>query len=134
MKNNLVQLPRLSRTGAPPKRGIVHLGPGAFCRAFNAVYTHDAMEAEGGDWGIVAVSLRSSKVYDQLEPQDGVYTSVEMAPDGNQARLIGSICEVLVAPDKTQAVLSAMSEPNVRIVSLTITEKGYCHDPRSGGL
>ncbi|SFB01019.1 fructuronate reductase [Poseidonocella pacifica] len=126
--------PRLSRTAPAPKVGIVHLGPGAFFRAFNAVYTDEAMALSGGDWGITAVSLRSATARDQLEPQGGTYTSVTLAPDGERDKVIGAITQVLVAPDDPEAVISAIADPAVRIVSLTITEKGYCHSPATGRL
>jgi fructuronate reductase len=125
---------RLSRTAPAPKVGIVHLGPGAFFRAFNAIWTEEAMEAAGGDWGICAVSLNSAGVRDQMEPQGCAFTSVTLAPEGPEYRVIGSVVRVLVAPEDPGAVLEAMTSPEVRIVSLTVTEKGYCHEPATGRL
>ncbi len=126
--------PRLQRAGPAPKPGIVHFGPGAFFRAFNAIYCHEAMEASGGDWGIIAVSLKSPTARDQLGPQGGVYTALELGPKGETARQIGSIVEVLVAPENPDAVLQRLVDPATKIVSLTITEKGYGYDPATGGL
>lgn len=126
--------PRLMRTGHAPLTGIVHLGPGAFFRAFNAVWTEEAMAAEGGDWGICAVSLRSPTARDQMMPQGGCYTAVELGPEGETRRVIGAVTEVLVAPEDPEAVVDRMADPDVKIVSLTITEKGYCHDPATGKL
>jgi fructuronate reductase len=126
--------PRLKRQGSAPKPGIVHLGPGAFFKAFNAVYTEDALQAAGGDWGIIAVSLKSDRAARELKPQDCVYTSVALGPESEETRIISAINDVLVAPENVEAVLSAMSDPAIRIVSLTITEKGYCHDPATGKL
>lgn len=125
---------RLSRAGAPPRPGIVHFGPGAFFRAFNAVYTQDALDAEGGDWGIVAVALKSRTALDQLGPQDGVYTSVTRGPEGETPRVIGAITDVMLATEDRASVLELMCDASIRIVSLTITEKGYGFDPASGGL
>ena len=125
---------RLSRSGPVPKVGIVHLGPGAFFRAFNAVYTDEAMMQAGGDWGILAVSLRSATVRDQLAPQGDVFTSVTLNPVELQTRVVGAIARTLVAPEDPQAVIEAMVDPNVKIVSLTITEKGYCIAPSTGAL
>jgi len=125
---------RLQRKGAAPKVGIVHLGPGAFFRAFVAVFTEDAMAARGGDWGILAVSLRSPTARDQLGPQGGTFTAVELGPDGESPRVIGAVARVLVAPEDPGAVVAAMADPAVRIVSLTVTEKGYCHNPATGQL
>ncbi len=127
-------VPRLTRQTPAPKPGIVHLGPGAFFRAFNAIYTTDAMAAQGGDWGIIAVSLRSPTARDQLLPQGGVFTAVNMAPDGPEYRQIDGIVDVLVAPENPRAVVDAMAAVTTLIVSLTITEKGYCHAPSTGAL
>ncbi|WP_049643838.1 mannitol dehydrogenase family protein [Candidatus Rhodobacter oscarellae] len=105
--------------------GIVHLGPGAFFRAFVAPYTADAVAAHGGDWGITAVSLQSPRARDQLGPQGGAYTSVTMGPEGEEARVIEVIQDVLVAPEDPHAVQQALVAPETKIVTLTITEKGY---------
>ncbi len=127
--------PRLRRSSAPiPKVGIVHLGPGAFFRAFGAIYTTEVMQTKGGDWGTTAVSLRNPTIRDALAPQDFAYTSVTMAPDGAQHVVIEAINDVLVAPENPGAVLDAMANPAVKIVSMTITEKGYCHNPATGDL
>lgn len=125
---------RLIRQTPPPAPGIVHLGPGAFFRAFNAAYTAEAMEAEGGFWGIRAVSLRSAGPRDQLVPQGCAFTAVELGPNGSRRRVVEAVTECLVAPEDPERVLDAMADPATRIVSLTITEKGYCHDPASERL
>ena len=125
---------RLRRDSAAPATGIVHLGPGAFFRAHMAAYTHDAMAAEGGDWGILGVSLQSARAVHQLGPQDGLYAAVELGPDGRRARLIRSVTDCLQASRNPARVIAAIADPATRIVSLTITEKGYGFDPASGGL
>ncbi|MCG8369001.1 MAG: mannitol dehydrogenase family protein [Proteobacteria bacterium] len=114
--------------------GIVHLGLGAFHRAHQAEYTDSAMSEFGGDWKIVGVSLRNPDVRDRLNPQDGLYTIAEMGDSVTNYRIIGSIERVLVAPEDPAAVLEALCSADCRIVSLTITEKGYCHDPATGRL
>jgi len=126
--------PRLKRHTTAPKPGIVHLGPGAFFRAFTALYTQDALIAGGGDWGIIAASLQSPTARDQLGPQGGVYTVVEMTADGPLPRLVSSVAQVLVAPENPDALIAAMSDPAIRIVTLTVTEKGYHHAPATGHL
>lgn len=130
--NDRVRLTRSSKQ--KPVAGLIHFGPGAFFRAFNAVYTQEAMQASGGDWGIIAVGLQSSTTQDLLKPQDNVYTSVTLNPDGEQHQIVESIIDVLVARDNPDAVLKAMIDPRIRVVSLTITEKGYCHEPATGKL
>ena len=126
---------RLSRpAGVKPATGIVHLGLGAFFRAHGAIYIEEAMAASGGDWGILGVSLQSPTARDALNPQGGVYTALELGPQGQTARVVTSVQGVLVAPEDPGAVLARMADPAVRIVSLTITEKGYCHEPSTGRL
>ena len=116
------------------KAGIVHLGIGAFHRAHQAVYTNDVLANAGGDWRIIGVSLRSAGVRDQLEPQDGLYSVLEMSDAGESLRVVGAVERVLVATDDRQAVIAAIADPATHIVSLTVTEKGYCHDPATGRL
>lgn len=130
-----VELPRLHRkAGERARPGIVHLGLGAFFRAHGAIYIAEAMEKSGGDWGIVGVSLMRPDQRDLLAPQDFAYTAVELGPNGETPRVISVINNVLVARENPQAVLDAMSDPAIRIVSLTVTEKGYCHEPSTGRL
>jgi len=113
--------------------GIVHLGIGAFHRAHQAVFTDDVL-ARDLSWGICGVSLRSAETRDALAPQDGLYTLKVQDGQGAHLRVIGSIVETLVAPENPQALLARMSDPATRIVSLTVTEKGYCHNPATGTL
>ena len=92
------------------------------------------MRASGGDWGIVGVSLRSPQTRDALRDQGWAYTSVSLGADGAVPRVIEVLNDVLVAPEDPQQVLDAMCAASVKIVSLTVTEKGYCHNPATGGL
>ncbi|MFK7745226.1 MAG: mannitol dehydrogenase family protein [Roseobacter sp.] len=124
----------LARSRIVAKPGIVHLGPGAFFRAFGAVYTDEVLRAAGGDWGIIAVSLQSDRAKRELAPQDHVYTAVEMGPKGEAFQVVEAISDVLVAREDPQQVLAAMADPAIKIVSLTITEKGYCRDAGTGAL
>jgi fructuronate reductase len=112
----------------------VHLGPGAFFRAFYAAYTQETNTASGEAWGILAISLKSPAARDRLAPQDGLFTAMALAPEGPRARVIGAVAGVLVAPEDPAAAVEAMAAPQIAIVSLTITEKGYCHDPATGRL
>lgn len=125
---------RLHHTPSAEPAGIVHLGLGAFFRAHGAIYVEQAMAASGGDWGIVGVSLQSPGTRDRLEPQGWAYTALQLGPEGETAQVVTVLRDVLVAPENPQAVLDAMTAPAVRIVSLTVTEKGYCHEPSTGRL
>ncbi|MCX5515403.1 mannitol dehydrogenase [Kaistia algarum] len=115
--------PAYDRAAVRP--GIVHLGVGAFHRAHEAVAIDDCLAAGDSGWGIVAASLRSPDTRDALNPQDGLYTVVDRDSEGDRFRVIGAILRVLVAPEDPAALVAAMADPNVRIVSLTVTEKGY---------
>lgn len=106
--------------------GIVHIGIGAFHRAHQAWYTDAAMNAGDRDWAIAGVSLRSAEVAEQLNPQDGLYTVTERSGAGWDTRLVGAVSDVLVAPENPDAVIARLAAPETQIVSLTITEKGYC--------
>jgi len=124
-------LPNLPPTIARPRYvldrlciGIVHLGAGAFHRAHQAVYLDDLL-ADEPDWAISAVSLHSPQARDALRPQDSLYT-LALLDEPPQLRIIGAIREVLCAQDEQPAVLARLADPAVRLVTLTVTEKGYC--------
>lgn len=106
--------------------GIVHLGIGAFHRAHQAVYTDSAMEAGERDWAIAGVSLRSATVAGQMAPQDGLFSLAIKSPAAVSYRVIGSVQEVLVARERPAAVHALLAAAGTRIVTLTVTEKGYC--------
>ncbi|VVS96507.1 Uncharacterized oxidoreductase YeiQ [Sphingomonas sp. EC-HK361] len=110
---------------AAQRRGIVHIGIGAFARAHQAVYTDAAMAAGDRDWSITGVSLRSASVAEALAPQDGLYTVTERGGDGERVQLAGALRDVLVAPQNPSAVVAALADPDTRVVTLTVTEKAY---------
>ncbi|WP_439603201.1 mannitol dehydrogenase family protein [Devosia sp.] len=113
--------------------GIVHLGIGAFHRAHMAAYV-DSLLARTPDWGIVGASLRRPDTREALEPQDFLYTLAVRDTSGTKPRIIGSILDVLDANTQRAELIETMASPAIRIVSLTVTEKGYCHDPSTGEL
>ncbi|MGB7431481.1 MAG: mannitol dehydrogenase family protein, partial [Ahrensia sp.] len=117
-----------------PKAGIVHLGLGAFFRAHGVSYIHQVQVQAGGHWGIIGVSLMRPAQRDLLAPQDFIYTAVEQGPDGPRHGHYDDVVDVLVAPENPAAVIDAMADPAIKIVSLTVTEKGYCLDPATGRL
>ncbi len=109
--------------------GIVHFGIGAFHRAHQAWYTDRAMDGGDRDWMIAGVSLRSPTVAEQMNPQDGLYAVVERSGGGDRTRLVGAVREVLVAGSHAAALATRLAAPTTHILSLTITEKGYCRAP-----
>jgi mannitol-1-phosphate/altronate dehydrogenase len=111
--------------------GIVHLGFGGFHRAHMARYTHELMElsfADSKDYAIVGVGLMPAdqKMRDSLVPQDCLYTLVERDGVSEKVAVIGSVKEIIYAGETTAELLECIDRPTVKIVSLTVTENGYC--------
>ena len=127
-------LPTYDRSKLVPR--IVHLGFGAFHRAHQAVYADILAAEHGSDWGYTEVNLiGGEQQIADLNHQDNLYTVAEMSADAWTARVVGVVKEALHAQvDGLETVLAKMCEPQVAIVSLTITEKGYCHSPATGQL
>lgn len=119
-------VPRYDRNGTSV--GIVHIGPGAFHRAHQASYV-DALLHTDPRWAISALSLKSPGVRDALEPQDGLYTLTELGSE-RRVRVIGAIREVLVAPDGIDLAFKRLCAAETRMVTMTVTEKGYCLNAR----
>lgn len=114
--------------------GIVHLGLGAFHRAHQALCTEIAMAAGGGDWQIIGVSMRNEQIAADLNDQDGLYTLIVKGSGAPKAQIIGSIARALCARTQADQVLRALCDPMVRIVTTTVTEKGYGIDRATGGV
>jgi fructuronate reductase len=106
--------------------GILHFGPGAFHRVHQAWYAQRWLESDPR-WGVTAVSLHSAGLRDALAPQDGLYTLAVLDRELSY-EVIGSIRDVLVAPEAPRAVLERLAGRGTRLVTLTVTEKGYCLD------
>jgi fructuronate reductase len=114
---------------APPVR-LVHLGLGNFFRAHQAWYTEHAPDAE--EWGIAAFEGRGSRLAAMLAAQDGLYTLVTRAAAGDRFDVIGSVSRAHAADDHG-AWLGYLASPQVRAVTVTITEAGYLRGA-GGGL
>lgn len=114
--------PAYDRAAVTP--GVLHFGPGAFHRAHQACYFDDMLAHDPG-YGIAGVSLRSPDVRDALSAQDGLYTVVEQETKPAY-RVVGSLTSVLVAPEDPEAVFAHIVSPDLRMVTITVTEKGYC--------
>lgn len=108
------------------RAGILHLGLGAFHRAHQALYTEAALHASGGEWGIVGVCMRGDGVARQLRPQDLLYSVWSRGPGADRVQVVGALTAVIVAPEAPQALDAAFADPAIRVVTLTVTEKGYC--------
>ena len=115
---------------------IVHLGLGAFHRAHQAWFTEAVLASGDLGWGIVGAGMQSSGMRDALAPQDNLYVLAEVGADGERLSVIGALIDVVGgAEDSEKArLLAKMSDISTRIVSLTVTEKGYYLDLATGQL
>lgn len=127
-----VKAPAYDRAKLKP--GIVHIGLGAFHRAHQAVFTQRALETAFGPWGIVAVNLRSAEPVKVMEEQDGLFSVIVRGEGDDRAEVIGATVGRICAADDRAKVLDLLSSEEIRIVTLTVSEKAYGLDPVSGGL
>ncbi|WP_433587882.1 mannitol dehydrogenase family protein [Pseudomonas koreensis] len=129
-----VQLPAYSL--GDTRQGIAHIGVGGFHRAHQAYYTDALMNTgQALDWAICGVGLRAEdrRARDDLKEQDYLFTLFELGDsDDTEVRVIGAIRDMLLAEDGAQALIDKLANPQIRIVSLTITEGGYCIDDSTG--
>ncbi len=118
--------------------GIVHLGLGGFHRAHMARYTHALMERrpDALAFGIIGAGLRPADqaMFDSLAPQDSLYSLVERSGTDEAVTVIGSLAGLAYAGESSAALLDAIADPRIRIVSLTVTENGYCLNPATKRL
>lgn len=108
--------------------GVAHFGPGAFHRAHQAFYFDRMLHRDPG-FAVSAVSLNSDTVRAALQPQDWLYSLTEREAEPS-LRVIGAIREVLTAPRVPDAVFARLTDPDLRLVTATVTEKGYCLTPQ----
>jgi fructuronate reductase len=111
---------------APPPVGIVHFGPGAFHRAHQAAYI-DRLLGDDPRWGIAAVSLRSRGTVDALAAQQGLYTLA--IRDAEPSRRVMGAHGAFLGPAEANETLALLAAPATRLVTTTVTEKGYCLSP-----
>ncbi|MFS8199723.1 mannitol dehydrogenase family protein [Streptomyces sp. CWNU-52B] len=133
-------LPRLAPEQRPAvdpaglRTRVVHFGLGAFHRAHQAVYTEHAAARSGEPWGITAVAPRSAATVRALRNQDCLYSLTERRPDGHLTRVVGSVVGALAIGPDAEAVDALLTDPEVTVVTLTVTEKGHHRSPATGGL
>lgn len=127
-----VQRPGYDRTALAV--GTAHIGVGAFHRCHQAEYTDDLLSHRFERWGVVGINVRIPKLADTLGRQAGLYTRLIREDGRVEARVIGSILSVVDSQASPAPALDALASPDVDVITLTVTEKGYCHRPASGEL
>ena len=117
--------------------GIVHIGLGNFHRAHQAWYLHRLMERGlAHDWAIIGAGVRPADAAqrERLLAQDCLTTLIELDPEGVSAEVVGSMIDFVEVAEGNGPLIARMSDPAIRIVSLTVTEGGYFVDPATGGF
>ncbi len=109
--------------------GMAHVGVGAFHRCHQAEFTDDLLAERFDRWGVVGINIREPRLSETLGKQDGLYT--RLLRDGEQvdARVIGCMVSTVDAQTDAGAALNVLASPEIEVVTLTVTEKGYCHKP-----
>ncbi len=128
-----VSVPTYDRSQLSP--GIVHIGVGNFHRAHQAMYLHRLFElGEDHDWAIIGAGIRPTDAVmrEKLREQDWMSTIIELQPDSLTASVTGSMIDFLEV--NSDAITETLAQPQIRIVSLTITEGGYFVDATTGGF
>lgn len=126
-----VLLPKYDRSEVTS--GIVHIGPSHFARGHIFKYIDDVLEHDP-NWGIVAISLKSPEARNALIEQDYIYSLVEESAEGASRRVIGSLQDIIVAQENPRKALEALANPNIKLVTITVTQDGYGHDPATNQL
>ncbi|MEO1539451.1 MAG: mannitol dehydrogenase family protein [Pseudomonadota bacterium] len=127
--------PAYDRTSLTP--GIVHIGVGNFHRAHQAWYLHRLLQrGDAQDWAIIGAGVRpyDAQIRAHLLAQDCLTTLIELDPGGSSAEVTGAMIDYVPVTEDNRALIDRMSDPAIRIVSLTVTEGGYYTDPATGGF
>ena len=130
-----VSFPAYDRSKLSP--GIVHIGLGNFHRAHMAVYLDDLFAlGMGHDWAIIGAGVRApdARMREALKAQDCLSTVIELDPNAKTCRRVGSMIDFLPVEPDNASLIAAMSRPEIRIVSLTVTEGGYFINAATGAF
>ena len=124
-EEELKKFPRPIRKEPPAIPKIIHFGPGAFFRSFVASLIDVVNQRDVEKWGIIAVSLNSEDTFNKLVGQDFLFNTLSVSSTKKRIQKVSSVSGFHVAKKHGQSVLDALSDEQIEIVSLTITEKGY---------
>nr|WP_192183420.1 mannitol dehydrogenase family protein [Mesorhizobium amorphae] len=127
-----VQRPSYNRAALMP--GMAHIGVGAFHRCHQAEYTDDLLSRHFFRWGVVGINIRPPLLAKTLGSQGGLYTRLIRKDDEVEPRVIGSIIRVLDSQHSAVPALEVLASADIEMVTMTVTEKGYCHIPSTGVL
>lgn len=127
--------PTYDRSALSP--GILHIGVGNFHRAHQSWYLHRLMQQGlAQDWAIIGAGVRpyDTAMRDKLLAQDCLTTLIELDPQSSAAEVVGSMIDYLPVEEGNGKLIARMAAPDIRIVSMTVTEGGYYLDAATGGF
>ena len=116
------------------RAGMAHIGVGAFHRCHQEEYTDDLLNRRFDRWGVVGINIRDPRLGDSLGKQQGLYTRLLREDSRVEARIIGSLVKVVDSQATPDPALEVLASPDIDVVTMTVTEKGYCHTPATGEL
>ena len=116
--------------------GIVHIGLGNFQRAHQAIYTENVLAKGSTEWGICGIGIMpwDTAIRDAMKEQDNLYTLMTKTGDRVNAQVVGSVVDYVFGVDEPALAVEKMAAPTTKIVSMTVTEKGYSQDQVTGEL
>lgn len=126
-----VGFPAYDRSALSP--AVVHLGVGGFHRAHQSVYFDELANRGVSDWGVVGVGIRRPEMREVLLAQDNLFTVVQRGHGDSRARVVGVMVEYLLLADESASVLARLTDPRVKLVTLTITGNGYAPGAAASG-
>jgi mannitol-1-phosphate/altronate dehydrogenase len=119
-----VSLPSYDRSALSP--GILHIGVGCFHRAHQGAFFDELAERRiSNEWGVRGLSLRNGTGREPLLRQDCIYSILQRGAAGDRVRVVGALLDYLLAPESPEAALDALSSPQTKVVSMTVTGDGY---------
>jgi mannitol 2-dehydrogenase len=112
--------------------GILHMSVGGFHRSHQAVYVDNVLSQSPSNWMIAGVGMmpQDADNLSKLNAQDCLYAVLTRSPEEDNVRIVGSMKTVIHAPTETQEVINQIANPKVKILSLTVTEKGYYYNEK----
>jgi len=129
---NTKYLPRYNIDDIYP--GIIHFGVGNFHRAHQALYVNQIIEKYKTNLGIIGVSLQNETIKNNLLKQDNLYTLCRLSDEEQDFTIISALKEILFAPKEVNRILNFIADENIKVITITVTEKGYKYDPKKNSL
>lgn len=133
-KNTYTQVQERKENYKSKRINIVHLGLGAFFKAHFCSYIQAYNNLGADNYFINAVSLRSDTSTKEMNNQDNLYTVHERASETSSVNLISCIDNSLFLGQDRKKIVELLEADETEIITLTITEKGYCYSPAVSGL